>query len=71
MNVTNINDYDIITDYDNFTNDYHIANNCTKNEKNVDLFITTLLLTLPCGLSILCLISFMVYTIIKPLFNNK
>ena len=42
--------------------------NCTNNENNIDIVIPTLLLTKPCGLSFLCL---MVYTLIKPLFNNK
>ena len=63
MYVTNntTNDYDIITDYDN----------CTNNEDNFDVIIPTLLLTIPCGQSFLCLMSMMVYTLIKPLFNNK
>ena len=61
MYVTNVtNDYDNIT----FTN-------CTNNENNIDINIPTLLLTIPCGLSFLCLLSLMVYTLIKPLFNNK
>ena len=71
MNVTNSFDYDIITDYDNFTNDYNFTNNYTNNEKNIDVFIPTLLFTRPCGLSFFCLISLMVYTLIKPFLNNK
>ena len=72
MNVTNITeDYDNITstnftDYDNIT-----FNNCTNNENNTDIIIPTLLVTIPCGLSFLCLLSLMIYTLIKPLFNNK
>ena len=46
-------------------------NKCTDNEKNIDIIIPTLLLTIPCGLSFLCLISLMVYTLIKPLINTK
>ena len=60
MYVTKITD-----DYDN------IANKCTNNEKNIDIIIPSLLLTIPCGLSFSCLTSLMVYTLIKPLFNNK
>ena len=65
MHVTNISNYDIITDYDNF------KNNCTDNENNIDIVKPTTLLTIPCGLSFLCLISLMVYTIIKPLLKFK
>ena len=61
MYVTNITD-----DYDNIT-----SNNCTDNEYNIDIIIPVLLFTILCDLSFLCLISIMVYTLIKPLFNNK
>ena len=36
----------------------------------IDIIIPALLFTIPCGLSFLCLISLMVYTLIKPLFNK-
>ena len=63
MNITNItNDYDKITEYDS-TTDINIC--------NIDIIIPALLFTIPCGLSFLCLISLMVYTLIKPLFNKK
>ena len=63
MYITNItDDYDNITGYDNTTD----TNNC-----NIDIIIPALLFTIPCGLSILCLISLMVYTLIEPLFNKK
>ena len=63
MNITNItDDYDNITEYDNTTD----INDC-----NIDIIIPVLLFTIPCGLSFLCLISLMVYTLIKPLFNKK
>ena len=71
MNVTIItNDYDIITsstytDYDNKT-----LSNCTNNGNTFDIIIPTLLLTKPCGLSFLCLLSLMVYTLIKPLIDE-
>ena len=56
----------IYTDYDNMT-----FSNCTNNENNIDIIIATLLLTIPCGLSFFCLMSLMIYTLIKTLFNNK
>ena len=63
MNITNItDDYDNIKEYDNTTD----INDC-----NIDIIIPVLLFTIPCGLSFLCLISLMVYTLIKPLFNKK
>ena len=58
MNIINITD-DNISEYDNTTND------C-----NFDIIIPALLFTIPCGLSFLCLISLIVYTLIKPLINK-
>ena len=55
---------------DDYNDSSSINNNCTINEHNIDIIIPTLLLTIPCGLSFLCLMSLMVYTLIKPLFNN-
>ena len=71
MYVMNVTDYDNntstnYTDYDNNT-----PTNCINNENNIDIVVPTLLLTIPCGLSFLCLMSLMVYTLIKPLFSNK
>ena len=65
MNVTNI------TDSDKFTIDYNITNKCTSTENKIDIFIPTLLLTIPCGMSFLCSMSLMIYTLINFLFNNK
>ena len=62
MNIINVTDLDNITDYDNTTD----TNNC-----NIDIIIPALLFTIPCGLSFLCLMSLIVYTLIKPLFNKK
>ena len=45
--------------------------NCTNNENDIDIIIPTLLLTIPGGLSFLCLMSLMVYTLVKPLLNKK
>ena len=62
MNIINVTDLDNITEYDNTTD----TNDC-----NIDIIIPALLFTIPCGLSFLCLMSLMVYTLIKPLFNKK
>ena len=65
MYVLNVTDLNNSNDYDNITD------NCTINESSIDILLPTLLLTIPCGLSFLCLVSLMVYTLFKPLFNNK
>ena len=72
------NGYDNITfsnytDYDNVTssNDNMTSSNSTNNENIIDLNIPSLLLSIPCGLSFLCLLSLMIYILIKPLINNK
>ena len=62
MTVINItNDYDNITENDNTTD----TNIC-----NIDIIIPLITL-IPCGLSYLCSISLMVYTLIKPLLNKN
>ena len=66
MNIINVTDLDNITDYDDTS-----SCNCTDSENDIDIIIPVLLFTIPCGLSFLCLISLMVYTLIKPLFNKK
>ena len=66
----NVTDYDNITytnykDYDNIS-----STNCTNNENNIE--ITFLLISIfPCGMSLVCLLSSMVYTLVKPLINTK
>ena len=73
MYITNVTDFDNITssnysDYDNITD----TNNCTINDNNNNIEIIIPLFTIiPCGMSLICLISLMVYTLIKPLFNKK
>ena len=71
MNITNVTDFDNITDYDNVTSTNTTISNCTINENDIDIIIPALLFSIPCGLSFLCLMSLMVYTLIKPLFNKK
>ena len=52
------------------TDDNMTLSNCTNIENKVDIIIPSLLLILPCGLSFLCLMSLIVYTLIKPFFNK-
>ena len=61
MFITNSTD-----DYDNIT-----FINCTNNENIIDIIIPTILFKIPCGLSFLCLMSLIVYTLIKPSIINK
>ena len=55
------------------TDDYNIITFtiCTNNENFIGIIIPALLLTISCGLSFLCLLSWMVYTLIKPLIKNQ
>ena len=61
MYITNITD-----DY----NDTLSINNCTNNDNNIEIVIPVITI-IPCGMSLICLISPMVYTLIKPLFSKK
>ena len=58
----------------NITDDYNdtlsINNNCTNNDNNIEIVIP-LITIFPCGLSFICLISLMVYTLVKPLLRKK
>ena len=58
----------------NITDDYNDTLskniNCTNNDNIIE--ITILLFTIiPCGMSLICLISLMAYKLIKHLFNKK
>ena len=68
MIITNVTEYDNITDSDNIT-----LCNCTTNDyNNTKIEIVIPLITIiPCAVSLICLVSLMVYTIIKPLFIKK
>ena len=59
---SNITDYDILT-----------LCNCTNNDNNDNSIeiIIPLFTIIPCRMSLICLLSLMVYTLIKPLFNKK
>ena len=68
MNITNVTEYDNIPDSDNMT-----LFNCTTNDyNNANIEIVIPLITIiQCAMSLICLVSLMVYTLIKPLFNKK
>ena len=70
MNVTNITE-----DYNNITNDYDnisSISNCTNFENDdKNIIFKYLLFSIPSSILLFSLISLMVYTLIKPLFNNK
>ena len=68
MYITNVTDYDNITE-----SDYMTLCNCTNNDnKDTNIEIVIPLITIrPCAMSLICLISLMVYTLIKLLFNKK
>ena len=63
MIISNITD--TIDDYKNT-----LTSKCTDNDNNIEIVIP-LITIVPWGMSLTCLISFMVYTLIKPLFNKK
>ena len=58
----------------NITDDYNdtlsINNNCTNNDNNIEIIIP-LFTIIPCGMSLICLISHMAYNLIKLLFNKE
>ena len=58
----------------NITDEYNDTlskkNNCTNNDNNTEI-ILPLFTKLPCGMSLICLLSLMVHTLFKPLFNKK
>ena len=57
-----------ITDDNNDTLSINI--NCTNNDNNIQM-IVPLFTIIPCGMSLICLISLMVSTLIKPLLTKK
>ena len=58
MCVTISTDYNTTNDYDNITPSKHTTlSNCTNSDFNIDIIIPSLLLTIPCGSSFLCLKS--------------
>ena len=74
MDITNItDDYDNITssnltDFDNISS----ISNCTNVENDdMNIIFKYLLLSIPSSILLLSIISLMIYTLIKPLINNK
>ena len=57
-----------ITDVYNDTLSINI--NCTNNDSNI-VIVKPLITIIPCGKSLICLISLMIYVLIKPLLTNK
>ena len=59
----------------NVTDEYNdtlsVNNNCTNNDNSNIEIVLPLISLIPCGMSLICLISLMVYTSIKPLINKK
>ena len=59
----------------NITDDYNdtlsININCTNNDSSNIEIVIPLNTTVPYGMSLICLISLLVYTLIKPLINKK
>ena len=55
---------------DDYNDTISIKNICTNNDNNIEIMIP-LFTIIPCGLSLICLISPMVYTLIKPLFKKN
>ena len=58
----------------NITDDYNDTlsknKNCTNNDNFFEI-IVPLFTIIPCAMSLICLISLMEYTLVKPLFNKK
>ena len=58
----------------NITDDYNdtspININCTNNQNIIEI-VLPLITIIPCGMSLIRLMSLMVYTLIKPSFNKK
>ena len=55
---------------DDYNDTLSININCTNNDNNIEIVIP-LITIIPCEMSLICLISLMVYTLVKPLFNKK
>ena len=54
---------------DDYNDTISINNNCTNSENNIEIIIP-LIMIIPCALSLICLISLMIYTLIKS-FSRK
>ena len=54
---------------DDYNENLSINTNCKNNENNIEIVIP-LFTIIPCGLSLICFKSLIVYTLIKPLFDK-
>ena len=58
----------------NITNEYNNTlsrnKNCTNKNNNFEIIIP-LFTKIPCGILLMCLMSLIVYTLVKLLFNNN
>ena len=62
MNITNVTD--------DYNDSLSIKKNCTNNDNNIDIIIP-LFTIIPCGMSLVFLLSLMVFTLIQPLMRKK
>ena len=65
MNISNVTDT-IDDEYNN-----SLMSNCTDIENDNDIIIQAMLLVIPSGILLICLMSIMTYTLIKPLIRKK
>ena len=63
MNISNITD--TIDDYNKT-----LTSKCTNNDKFIEIVIP-LITIIPCGMSLICLLSLMIYTLIKHLIRKN
>ena len=68
MYITNITNYDKLNDDHNDT--ISLKNDCTNSENKIEIVIP-LFTIISCGMSLLCLLSFMINTLNKPLKRKK
>ena len=55
---------------DDYNDTLSLNINCTNSENKIETIIS-LITIIPCSLSFICLISLMIYVLIKPLITNK
>ena len=55
---------------DDYNDTLSLNKKCTNKDNDIEIIIP-LFTIIPCGMSFICLISLMVYTLIKPLLSKK
>ena len=53
---------------DDYNDTLSINNNCKNNDNNIEIIIP-LFTIIPCGISLICLLSLILYTLFKPFFQ--